>query len=145
MKPLVGKPYQNIEWHMHNLQKLRKIAADKRADILYGSVGVDYGTPKGHSKHADSTAILGMKLAEGCDVGKWVDAIEKTFDYFKGEPEYQIIALHYINHTPIKAIADMPKIGKSKAYRWRDNIVNRCAIQAAAYGLIILENGLFVT
>ncbi len=139
MKPLAGKPYKSIEGHMHNLPKLRKVIAGKRADILFGSVGVDYGTPTGHSKHADSTAILGIKLAEGCDIGKWVDAIERTYDYFRGEPEYRFITLFYINHTPMKVIEDMPGIGKNKAYRWRDNIVNRCAMHAAAYGLISLD------
>jgi len=140
MKPLIRKTYQDIEWHMHNLPKLRNMASRKRTDILYGSVGVDYSTPKGHSKHADTTALLGIKLAEGCKVGKWVDAIEKTYAYFDGMPESAILYSFYTENRRIEDVAAMLGLSRRQIGNMRDNVVNRCAMHAAAYGLISLDN-----
>ena len=139
MKPIVRETYRDIEWHMHNLPRLRRIASSKRADILHGSVGVDYNTPTGHSKHADSTAILGMKLAEGCDVGEWVAAIEKTHAYFEGMPESKILYMFYTENHKIEDVAKALGLSRQSIGNMRDNVVNRCALHAAAYGLISLD------
>lgn len=139
MKPIISTTYKDIEWHMHNLPRLRKMAGNKRADILHGSVGVDYNTPTGHSKHADRTAMLGIKLAEGCDAEKWVEAIERTHVYFSGMPEAKILFLFYTEGQGIKEVADRLRLSRQTVSNMRDNVVNRCAMHAAAYGLIKLD------
>lgn len=139
MKAIDYKTYRNIEWHMHNLPRLRKSAMSSRADILLNSVGVDYNTPKGHSKHADSTAQKGLKLADGCPNTKWIDAIDKTRAYFDGQQEAHILAKFYLQNARIVDVAATLGLDRRTISRMRDNVVYRCAMYAAADGLINLD------
>ena len=139
MKAIDFKTYRNIEWHMHNLPRLQKGAACNRMDVLYSSVGVDYNTPSGHSKRADSTAQKGLKLADGCNASRWVEAIQKTCTYFEGQQESQIISMFYLKKKKIVDVAASLQVDRRTMSRMRDNVVYRCAMYAAADGLIKLD------
>lgn len=139
MKAIDYKTYQSIEWHMHNLHRLQKGAARARQDVLYGSVGVDFNTPTGHSKHADSTAQKGLKLADGCYSSRWINAITRTCAYFDGQQEAHIMALFYLGNGKIAEVAEKLGVDRRAMARMRDNVVYRCAMYAAADGLIKLD------
>ncbi len=139
MKAIDYKTYQNIEWHMHNLPRLQKGAAYTRSDVLYGSVGVDYNTPTGHSKHGDPTAQKGLKLADGCTASRWIDAIKRTYAYFDGLHEANVMLMFYFSDGKISDVAATLKVDRRSMSRIRDNVVYRCAMYAAADGLIKLD------
>lgn len=149
MKALDHKTYRDIEWHLHNLPKLLRNIQECRSEILMGSVGTDYNTPKGHSKHADSTAQKGCMLADGDRKMQnylgWVNAIQSTNSFFRNTQEASIITHFYFSSTAkIGEVAEMLKLNRNTVSRLRDNVVYRCAFYAAASGLIKMdgeENG----
>lgn len=144
MNALTDTAFQKIEGKMHNYQKLRRRMLNDRADLLYGSVGVDYNTPTGHSKHADSTAQKAIRLMDGSEETKWVDAVEKTHAYFQGQPEAEIIKLLYAQHHNIAAASKISGLHRGTVRRMRDTVLTRCAMHAAAYGLIDLDRDMLL-
>ena len=140
-KPIDRNTYGNVEWHLHNTSVLKRGITQRRADVLFGSVGVDYNTPTGHSKHADSTAHKALKLADENNASKWLKAIKKTYAYYDGKDEAAVMQMFYFTKPKptIKAIAEKTDIDERTIGRLRDHVVYRCAMFAAADNLIKLD------
>lgn len=145
-KSLEHSAYKRIEWFLHHYYELGKEIRECRDDVLYGSANIDLRTPRGHSKHSDSTAAKGLLLAGSRQVQyytNWKKAIDLTIDYFRNHPqgqtESQFFFAFYGEKKRLAAIARNMDVSTRTLERARDTIVSRCGLYAAKYGLITLD------
>lgn len=140
--------YSNVEWHLHNRAKLVEMAVKKARqiedDVMNGScVGVDKGSPRGVSKHADPTALKAMTIIRAEKelerARLWGFVADSTFAYFDGTKIGDAALYYYGQNTTILAVADLLGVDRQTIRNYRDKFVCVCALYASEKGLIRLD------
>lgn len=139
-KPIEKGMYKTIEWNLHNVKALEKqVQAAREAVINSGGMSQDLGMPRGHAKHADSTALKAIAIAD-CKPAQWLEAIRDTLDYYsEATPEGRMARLFYGRGVTVDTVAGRMRLDRRTVMYYRDAFVTRCALYATQRGLIKIE------
>ena len=133
MSILTKEEKKEVAKHIYKYFEYKREIAEYREKVLQGSRPMYGEIGGGHSYHSDNTAIKAIKLAdpppEIKEKIKWVNAIEKAINRFRGTNKGKIIQMKYFDELDDYYI--MKKIGKQKTqyYQWKDEILDYIGIK----------------
>lgn len=146
-KPINRDIYASVEWHLHHQALLREEIRTYRADVLHASPGTDWERPS-VSHVGMVTDIVSRKAFKLMDAPpavrracKWLRVAADARRYFTGKREGRLFVLYYGQTASIDLVAAALGTNRRGVERLRDNVVYRCAMGAAAKGLITLDDG----
>lgn len=138
IKPVEKWLYKRIEWNLHHVPSLEAAAVEslKRNQLYKSSLSAEGGVGGRTNRKSDPTASIAMDNLY-CEPWLWVCAIKATYGYYGEEtPIGQMARMFYGKRATMTAIAKAMGCTRQTAQNYRDAFVTRCAIYAAAQGLL---------
>jgi len=125
---------KKIEWYFYNYLAVRQFEQEREQDVIESDLTALYSRVSKSYKLADPTSRKALKLYSAPE-RRWAEVVEKTYDTYRFELEYELMVDLYTNGKKWQTIVENG-VNQSSFWYWRQRWLDTAQMWAKLYGLL---------